>query len=531
MFRKLGNMFRYMKLEKEKTMKKEKDIRENIDNKMPKDVKSIKIELKKIFADDFDFILRDITIGEESDIKVIITYIDGLTNKQIIHDNILEPLLSYNGSKKIDEGDNKENIIELIEKDILTTSDLTKVKDFKKTIENILSGDALIYIDGSKTALAVSARDWKGRNITEPVTESVIRGPREGFVENLKTNTTMIRRKIKNPKLKLENLTLGSETNTDVCICYMKGIADENILATLKERLSCIQSDAILESGYIEQFIEGSPFSPFDTIGSSERPDKVAGKILEGRIAVICDGTPFVLTVPKLFIENIQSSEDYYSRVLYGSFNRMIRFIALIVTTMLPAIYIALINFHTDVIPLKLLLSIINSHEGIPFNPFWEAVFMSLLFELLREAGIRMPKPIGQAVSIVGALVIGETVVNAGLVSQIMIIIIALTAITSFIVPAIAESLPFIRIFLMIGANILGFMGIIIMVVIIILHMSSLRSLGVPYLSPFAPFRKEGMKDTLIRAPLRTFVKKPQSFSWKYSSKYNRDKNCSGKEE
>ncbi|MBS4534759.1 spore germination protein [Clostridium sp. D2Q-14] len=531
MFRKLGNIFRYMKLEKEKSKNKKIDISLNIDTKIPKDINNIEIELKKIFVDSFDFILRKITIGDDFKREVIITYIDGMINEEIINNDVLERFLEFDYNKDNDEWTREEDIIQFIKKEIITASDIREVKDFKKTIESILSGDTLMYVNGADSALVISARDWKERSISEPVTESVIRGPREGFVENLKTNTAMLRRKIKNPKLKFETLTLGVETDTDICICYIKGIADENIISDLKYRLSCIKSDSILESGYIEQFIEDAPFSPFQTIGVSERPDKVAGKLLEGRIAIICDGTPFVLTLPYLFVETLQSSEDYYSRILYASFNRMLRFISFIITTMLPALYIALINFHTKVIPVRLLLSIMDSHEGIPFDPFWEAIFMSLLFELLREAGIRMPQPIGQAISIVGALVIGESVVAAGLASEIMIIIIALTAITSFIVPALSESLPFIRIILMIGANILGFMGIVIMLAIIMLHLSSLRSFGVPYLSPFSPFRKERIEDTLIRAPLWSMFKSSKLSSWKYSNNYSDDKNYIEKED
>ncbi|MBS4539330.1 spore germination protein [Clostridium sp. D2Q-11] len=531
MFRKLKHIFKYIKLDKEKLRKDKINISENINQQIPNHIDNIEFKLKEIFQDSNDFIIRKITTGNQFKTRILIAYIDGLIDKQLIDDNILKPLLLESQKVIDDESISKRNIIELFEETLITASEIKKVDDFNRTIKAILSGDTVIFIDGTESSFVVSMRGWEARAISEPNTESVIRGPREGFVETLRTNTSMIRRKIKNPNLKFESIELGEQTRTEACICYLKGIADDNIIRDLKKRLSCIKSDGILESGYIEQFIEDAPFSPFPTIGVSERPDKVAGKILEGRIAILCDGTPFVLTVPYLFIESLQSNEDYYSRTLYSSFNRLLRFVSLIITTMLPALYVAILNFHTEVIPVKLVFSILNSNEGIPFEPVWEAIFMLIIFELIREAGVRMPKPIGQTVSIVGALVIGQAVVEAGLVSDIMIIIVALTAISGFIVPSLSEILPFIRLALIIGANILGYMGIVLIVVIVILHISSLRSFGVPYMSPFAPFRSKGMKDTLIRMPLWTMFRKTESLSWKYSGRYSINKNFNEKEE
>ncbi|WP_425447971.1 spore germination protein [Dethiothermospora halolimnae] len=531
MFKKINNLIKYLKTERTRS-RKDKINNSNYNKEIiPKKLEVLNGELKVLFEDSNDFVLRNITLGNDHGIKIAISYIDGLVDKQIINDNILRPLMIESKNTSSKNNIDKTFLMGILEYNIITSSEIKKTSNFKETIEATLSGDTIIYIDGSSQAFMVSTKGWKARSITEPKTESVIRGPREGFVETLRTNTSMLRRKIRNPKLKFENVELGVRTNTEVCICYIKGIADEDVIKTVKRRLSYIDTDAILESGYIEQFIEDAPLSIFPTIGSSEKPDKVASKLLEGRIAILCDGTPFVLTVPYLFIESIQTSEDYYNRTIFGSVSRFLRFIALLITTLLPAIYVALISFHTNVIPVKLLLSVAESREGIPFSPLLEALFMLIVFELLREAGLRMPRPIGQAVSIVGALVLGDAAVKAGLVSNIMIIIVALTGICSFIVPAISNSVFTIRILILIGANILGFLGMLLVLLFLLLHMCSLRSFGVPYMAPFAPFTSNDLKDTLIRLPLWLMLKRPRALTWKNSDKYRMEKKTVKKED
>jgi len=327
-------------------------------------------------------------------------------------------------------------------------------------------------------------------------------------------------------------IKLGEQTNTEICICYIKGLADEDIIETVRRRLGRIKIDAILESGYLEQFIEDSTFSLFPTVGNSEKPDKVAAKILEGRVAVLCDGSPFVLTVPFMFVETIQSSEDYYARTYFGSLTRWLRALALIISGTLPGFYVAMLAFHPDIIPFKLVLSIAASREGIPISPFMEALFMGVVFELLREAGIRMPRAVGQAVNIVGALVIGEAAVQAGLVSPIMVIVVALTGITSFIVPSLSDTLPIFRMLIVIAANIIGFMGILLMLMLFFIHMCSLRSFGVPFMSPLAPLSLKDLKDTFIRAPLWMMYTRPRVLTWdNEKAKYRMEKTIIKKED
>jgi spore germination protein KA len=479
-------------------------------HKIPKSIDIIKSNLKYIFSDCSDFVYREIEL-KESKIRIIIAYTDGLVDHKMVNMDILRPLTVELRLSSLSSEINKDNIINILKKHLLCVSDIQEVSDYKLSIQSILSGYVLLYIDGKETVLRAAAQAWESRSVGPPDTESVVRGPREGFVETLGVNISLIRRKIKNTNLKFENIVLGEQTNTTVCICYIKGIVDDKIIETVRIRLNRIKTDAILESGYIEEFIEDHPFSIFPTIGNTEKPDIAAAKILEGRVAILCDGTPFVLTVPYLFIEPLQSSEDYYSRTFFASLIRILRLLALLISITLPALYVALVAFHPNVIPFKLLLTMAASKEGIPFSPIIESFVMIVAFEILREAGVRMPRPVGQAVSIVGALVLGEAAVKSGLVSNPMVIITSLTAITSFIVPPLGGTVPILRVFVLIAANILGYMGITIAGIAVIIHLSSLSSFGVPYLSPMSPMQLSDLKDTLIRVPMWAMFMRPKS--------------------
>ncbi len=510
MFRTLIRKFNYLKLNSlnnssiKNTPKKEE---------IPKSIKEIKNKLNQTFSECNDFITRELEIGEKREIKVIIAYIDGLVEKKMVDTEIIKPILIDSRLTKLNQEFNKKTTIEILKENIISISGLNEVDDFNESIQSILSGDTMTYIDGNKKALKADTRGFEFRGVEEPDTESVVRGPREGYTESIRINTALLRRKVKNANLKFESLKLGKQTNTDVMVCYIKGIAHDDVVETVKRRLKKINTDAILESGYIEEFIEDAPLSIFPTVGNTEKPDITAAKILEGRVAILCDGTPFVLTVPYLFVESIQASEDYYSRFISSSFLRLIRILALASSTLTPAIYVALLCFHQDIIPAKLMITIVSSREGVPFSAFIEAALMIIAFELLREAGVRMPRQIGQAVSIVGALVLGQSAVEAGLISSMMVIVIAVTAITSFIVSSMDRTIPFLRFALLIGANVIGFMGIFLVSEVILIYMCSLRSFGVPYLAPFSPLNGMDLKDTFIRVPVWAMLKRPKALT------------------
>lgn len=504
--------FSQVKMKNDKSQDKVQDDTFGKTNRDPisSDIKKNLDTLQSILCKSSDVIIREFNFGHDRRASGALIYIDGMIDKDVIHKNILQPLM-YDTLMFAQKDPMDFTNIDAVKKNLLTVSDMLKVSFFGDLLDHLLSGGTILLVDGSKEALVINAKKWESRGVDEPETESVVRGPREGFTENLKVNTALLRRKIKDPDLCLETVKIGDKTKTEVCIAYLKSIANPRLIDEIRIRLNRIKTDAILESGYIEQFIEDAPFSNFSTVADSEKPDRVAAKILEGRAAILVDGTPFVLTMPMLFIESFQSAEDYYSRTIFSSFIRLLRFLAYAVSILAPSTYVALTVFHQELIPTELLISIAAGREPVPFPAVLEAVFMLVTFDILREAGVRLPKPVGPAVSIVGALVLGESAVSAGLISPIMVIIVATTAIASFVVPAQTDSSTILRYIYLTLAGFAGGFGILMGLLITLMHLASLRSFGTPYLSPIAPLSLTGLKDTFIRMPVWTLLTRPSS--------------------
>ncbi len=486
-------MFKMLKdliLGKSKQQRKEKGI-----TKLTRSLnKNIKL-LEAIFCDDETVKFRRFETSDE--IKCCLVFVDGMVDKDILNRGVLRRIMNCQMSSKI----NPDKLMEFFSEKIIATEELKKVDDFDDFVYEILYGDTLLLVDGATEGILIDTKGWVMRSIVEPESESVVRGPREGFIESINVNITLIRRKIKDPNLKFQFKYFGKRTRTKICICYIKGLAQERVIQELLERLQRIEIDGILETGYIEEFIRDSPFSPFRTIGYTERPDIVVAKLLEGRVALLCDGTPFVLTFPYLFLENFQANEDYYKNFIFASIDRIMRYTAYFFTTSTPAIYVALVTFHQEMIPTPLLLSISASREGVPFPTIFEAIVLGLFFELLREGGIRLPTPIGQAVSIVGAIILGDAAVSAKLVSAPIIIITALTGISSFLVPKVFGSVLLIRLTLILLSAVFGLYGYMFGVLGIFIHLMSIRSFGVPYMSSLGSLQAQDLKDTMIRAP------------------------------
>jgi spore germination protein KA len=322
---------------------------------------------------------------------------------------------------------------------MLYIGEVEETDRISELVDGYLSGDAVLLMDRYSKALVVGCKGWEKRQIEKPQNESVVRGPLESFTEDFITNTSMLRRIIQHPDLVIESMRIGRKTRTKVGITYVKGIVDQALVSEVKKRLNAINTDAILDSGYIEQFIEDSPFSLFPTIGHTEKPDVLAAKILEGRVGILVNGSPFALTAPMLFIEHFQSAEDYYGRPYDTSIIRLFRYLSTAFSILLPSLYVALTTFHQELIPTPLLFTMASAREGTPFPAVLEAGIMVVLFEILREAGVRLPNPVGQAISIVGALIIGESAVSAGLIGAPMVIVIALTAVSGFVVYSLSQ--------------------------------------------------------------------------------------------
>lgn len=375
-------------------------------------------------------------------------------------------------------------------------------EEFQSAVEQILSGDLALLMDGWNQVLILSAKGWETRAIEEPATEAVIRGPREGFQENVDTNISLIRRRLRTSQLKMETVTVGRLTKTEITITYLEGKAEESLVNEVKDRISRISVDSILESSYVEELIEDNSLSPFPQVMITERPDKVVGNLLEGKVGILIDNTPFAIVVPGNFFQLLQSPEDYYQRYIVASSIRFLRILAVVSSLLLPSFYIALTTYHHEMIPTMLLISIASSRETVPFPAFVEALLMEVAFEGLREAGVRLPRPVGQAVSIVGALVIGQAAVAAGIVSSPLVIIVSMTGIASFIFPSFQLGLAFrlLRFPMMIAAATMGLYGILMLFLMLLLHMLHLQSFGQPYMAPLAPLRFNGIKDVVIRA-------------------------------
>ncbi|WP_117149515.1 spore germination protein [Paraliobacillus zengyii] len=501
--------------EKRDTLNKKKSSSKSIELDIEKNVQ----ELKQIFEKSADFSYRDIELYNQKSINVFICFMDGLVKEDSINSYIVKPLMEPDFFNEKQQTVMNNDVFNAVKKTLLSTSNMKEVETISEVVEDVLEGKTAVFIDGYKKAFLIKMLGFESRNVEEPLTEANVRGPREGFVEVLSVNTALIRRKINSVNLLFEDMKIGKETKTTIRISYIKDIANPEVVEEVKQRLECIETDAILESGYIEQFIEDNPYSIFPTIGNSERPDKVAAKILEGRIAILTDGTPFVLTVPQVFIETLQVPEDYYSRPYLSSLLRIFRILALFLTIGTPAIFVSVSTFHQEMIPALLLTTMAAAAEQIPFPTFIEATFMTIIFELLREAGVRLPRPVGSAISIVGALVIGEAAVQAGLVSAPMVIVVALTAITGFIVTPLNDAVIIMRFFLLILAGAFGFYGMLIGTFFIIAHLSSLRSFGTPYLAPIAPVILNEWKDGVVRLPLWLLKSRPQSITWKKSKR------------
>jgi spore germination protein KA len=478
-------------------------------------------EIKKRVGNSADVAIREMVVGKAGDLKIAVIFTDGLADTKSVNDFVVKSLLSDLGANEL--SDSKSNAIQKIKDYVLAVGEIKEVSNYPKLLNSILSGDTAVVLDGYDRAITVGLKGWEDRGVQEPSSQTVIRGPKEGFSENIRTNTALIRRKIKDPNLWLENRVIGKVTQTNVAIMYINGIVSDQIVQEVRKRLDRIDIDGILDSGYIEELIQDETFTPFPTVFNTERPDTVAAALLEGRIAILVDGTPYVLTVPVTLTQFYQSPEDYYQRADIGTLLRILRYICFFIALMGPSLYVAITTFHQEMIPTQLLYSIAAQREGVPFPAFIEALIMEITFEILREAGVRMPRAVGQSVSIVGALVIGQAAVQAGIVSAAMVIVVSITAIASFVCPNfnMAIAIRMLRFPLMALAASFGLFGITVGLIALVLHLSSLRSFGIPYMIPFGPFIAENQKDAILRVPWWGMFARPRLINQKNLDREN----------
>ncbi len=462
-----------------------------------------------IFSEDETLIVRRFQNKFLKTAKCCIFYFEGMVNQDILNENIIQPVLNSNLLQDI----SKNNLLEELQYKVLVTSYVSFNKDIDKIVDAVISGDIIFFLDGYEGALILRARGWEKRAITEPESERLVRGPREGFTESILTNLVLIRRRIKTPEFKTKFKQIGERTRTRVCLCYINDIVSKSILCELEKRLDEINIDAVLDSGYIQELIRDAPLSPFETVGYSERPDVIAAKLLEGRIAIVVDGSPAVLTVPYILVESAQANEDYYNNYMISSFNRLIRTTGMIAAISIPAVYLAIVTYHQEMLPTPVLLSLSASRQGVPFPTSLSFFIMLLIFDILREAGARMPLSIGQAINIVGALVLGEAAINAKLVSAPVVVITALSGILTLLNAKSFTHIVFLRFCLLLAASVLGIYGFIFGFLILVLHLTSIRSFGVPYMLTITTVKNHDGQDSWIRAPWWIMTLRPKIIS------------------
>lgn len=474
----------------------------DVPSEVSSDLKENEQNIKRVFEQCSDFILRPFRINGET--QALLICIDGLVNQQLVDELVLKPPM-YDAAPKGERG------AEGLRQETVPAAQTQITGDFKKVIEAVLYGEAAIFVEGRTDVFLADAKGWTMRAIEEPETQTVIRGPREGFNENIRTGTAMLRKRLRTPRLKMESLNIGDVSHTSVVITYIDGIVQDSLVQEVRDRLKRIAIDGVMDSGYIEEMIEDAPFSPFPTVYNTERPDIVAANLLEGRVAVLVDNTPFALVMPANFWNSVSVNEDYYERFWVGTVVRWIRYLGVATTLFLPGLYVSIVTFHQEMLPTSLLFSIASAREGVPFPVIIEVLLMEITFEGLREAGLRLPRQVGQAVSIVGALVIGQAAVQAGIVSAPLVIVVSITGIASFTIPDYSAGLAvrFLRFPLIFAAGTAGLYGLTLGVLFILLHVCGLRSFGAPYFSPVAPLTVSNLKDVLIRVPWWSMRRRP----------------------
>ena len=460
-----------------------------------------KEKITKLFSKNSDLIVKEFNIVS---VRICIIFLKSLTDSRQISEYILIP------SSFIKELP-KNNIPQFIKNNIVLIPEVEEGENVLKAAHRLSKGTALMFIENYNKALLITIDKVIERPIEEPPTSAVLKGPREGFNENIKTNVGCIRRIIGTPHLVNVKLEVGVLTKTQINVMYLDNIADEKIVNKVINKIKLINIDGVIDSYYIAQFLEERQKSMFKQIGVIEKPDIVASKILEGRIAVLVDGSPIVLTIPYVLIEDFQAGDDYYSQNYRASTLRLLRIFSALITILLPSLYIAMQLYHYRAVPIKFLVTILNSTQGLPFTPFAEIILVLVLFEILYEASLRMPKYLGLALSIVGALILGDTAVKAGLISPPAVMIVAVSGITIYTVPEQSAQLSTLRLLFTIAGGLLGFYGIILFAIFIIVYLSDFDNYGAPYLSPFSPRIPYDSQDAIFKADIINKKTRPKT--------------------
>lgn len=470
-------------------------------------------EIKKKLHDSGDLKSRTVQFFGT---QISLCYIAPITDNELLNNTLIYPLINFSSEIK------GKDIVEVLNDRVLANQEVTIFYDLKSAVDKMLAGNTLILVDGADKILGCDLEKITVRAVAEPPTSVVIKGPREGFTESLKFNLALIRKRVKSDDFVVKMFELGKLTKTQIAVVYYDSIADKSVVNDVLKRLKSIKIDGVIDSHYLVSYLQRNKKSLFKQVGDTEKPDILVAKMLEGRVGIIVDGSPIVLTIPFILLEDLQNSDDYYSQPIRVTFVRALRLVGVILAVLLPGIYIALELYHYKILPTEFLITIMNSTQGIPFSPFIEILFVILLFEILYEANIRMPQYFGMAMSIVGALILGETAVNAGLVSPPAVMIVALSGITFYIIPGQASQFSILRLLgVIIGAS-LGIYGILLFCVFILSYLSNFDSYKSAYLAPTAPYIEEDQKDSYMRKTIDEMKKRPHAIASNESNKIRR---------
>ncbi len=458
---------------------------------------------KEIFKNDATLRIKYISARKAVPFDAAIIYIDGMVDSTQLNEAVIEPLI------EIEVESDFENLSEYIEKQVLFARDVKVKNEISQILEGILYGEALLLIDNSQNALMLDVKGFRTRGISEPENERITEGPREGFEEAALLNLALLRRKLGTPDLCIELNRVGRRTNTAVFVCYLGTLVNPKTLKKIKKALQNINIDGILDTNYIIEEISPHPFSLFKTAGKTERPDIVAARLLEGRIAIIVDGSPMVMTLPYLFCENFQSDEDYYQTFLLGSFGRMIRYFCFALSIFVPALFVAITTLHPEFLPTSFLITVMQQRTAVPFSIVTETMGMILIFEILKETGVRMPQNIGPALSIVGGLVVGQAAVEAKIISAPTLIIVALSGIAGLMLPRLRAAVFYLRILFVLLAALWGLYGLFCGVILMIMQIISIKSYETDYTLTLNRISFQSFKDTIWRAPWHLMRTRP----------------------
>ncbi len=469
-------------------------------DKMEKNLEHNIVNIRSLMKNTSDLTIK---YGKVGQVPVCILFCEGQIDTNQMANLVYRPLNAVGNEKKL----TPQRVMEMIQNELLLAGEQKQVSDYEPLITFIMSGFAVILADGTEYGFAIGVQGFEKRSVKEPSTSINLRGSKEGFVEAVRVNMSLVRRRIKSPRLIMKLSTVGKVSKTDVCLCYIEGKADKRLVDSVEKRLAELPMDMVLEGGYIQPFVEEKVDNIFSEAGTTERPDTFAAKLWEGKVGLIVDGTPFCIFLPKLFTENFQTIDDYTQKPLFSSFMRILRYVAFLAAVLLPGFYVAIANFNPELIPDSLLLNLAASIQITPYNLMTECLIVHIFYEIMREAGLRMPTDLGHAVSIVGGIVIGDILVSAGLVGAPVILIVAVSSITSFVVPDLYNSVVLLRFAFILAGGMWGIFGITILGLLLLYKICALDSCGVPFTAPVSPFSLKAMRDVFIRMGWRRMAK------------------------